>query len=207
MRSIETHLEDFFLFHTENGTAFACLGVRDEFIAYQSVDWHAFRAFIAAHQGNFMSIMLSYDLKNSIESLSSSNNDALGFPELVVVIPQTVYQLTNNAWHLFHGQPSLEMEAFLTQRNCSKSVRTFLRTSNSLPKEDYVQQVESIKNHIALGDCYELNFCQEHVMEVPDGCDYFALYQRLYEATKAPFSTYFNWKNWVMLGASPERFF
>jgi para-aminobenzoate synthetase component 1 len=66
--------------------------------------------------------------------------------------------------------------------------------------------VSLVKRHIQLGDIYELNFCQEFFAENCAVDDYLAVYRKLNNITKAPFSAYFNWQNFAVFCGSPERF-
>ena len=36
---------------------------------------------------------------------------------------------------------------------------------NRISKEEYIQTVQQLRQHILRGDCYEINFCQEFFAE------------------------------------------
>lgn len=70
---------------------------------------------------------------------------------------------------------------------------------------EYLKKVETIRQHIAGGDIYEMNFCQEffaeHVQINP-----LHTFQRLNKRAAAPFSAYLKKNIHYLLCASPERY-
>lgn len=76
---------------------------------------------------------------------------------------------------------------------------------NSITKEDYISTIEKIKQHIQLGDIYEMNFCQEFYAEKAT-IQPTKVFQKLNEISKAPFSCYFKNDTHHLMCASPERF-
>jgi para-aminobenzoate synthetase component 1 len=88
------------------------------------------------------------------------------------------------------GYEDLEIPAFLQQR---------------LSKDEYINTVELLKNHILNGDVYEVNFCQEFYSEnfiADPPC----LFNRLNRINPAPFACFLKHENLYALSASPERF-
>ncbi len=74
-----------------------------------------------------------------------------------------------------------------------------------ISKPDYLNTVEAIRQHIAGGDIYEMNFCQEFFTENAT-MDPVVVFERLNAIGKAPFSTFLRWRDRYLLSASPERF-
>lgn len=76
---------------------------------------------------------------------------------------------------------------------------------DGLGLDQYLERVRLIKEHIVLGDVYELNFCVQAMArgkwESPQ--DYFVM---LGTRSPAPFSAYYQGEGKVMIGASPERY-
>ena len=73
-------------------------------------------------------------------------------------------------------------------------------------KEDYIKNVEKIKQHILEGDVYELNYCIEFFAERAY-LDDTEVYRALNEISPMPFSTFFKDGQYrTLICASPERF-
>lgn len=75
----------------------------------------------------------------------------------------------------------------------------------SITKSEYIKKVNQIKNHIQRGDIYEMNFCfdfyAENVLIDP-----FAIFEKLYAVSKAPFSSLTKIDDLYVICCSPERF-
>ncbi|HEU4607493.1 MAG TPA: anthranilate synthase component I family protein, partial [Chitinophagaceae bacterium] len=74
-----------------------------------------------------------------------------------------------------------------------------------LSREDYLDKVEALQQHIRRGDCYEINFCQEFYLENIHA-DPIALYRRMTAASPNPFSALYRVQDAHLVCASPERF-
>ena len=72
-------------------------------------------------------------------------------------------------------------------------------------KEEYLQRIKKIKQHIQRGDCYELNFCQHFFCDHAE-IDPVNIYQKLSSLSPAPFGALYKLNNNYCLCASPERF-
>jgi para-aminobenzoate synthetase component I len=72
-------------------------------------------------------------------------------------------------------------------------------------KEQYIEAVNALKQHILRGDCYELNYCQEFFSH-PCIIQPLELFTALQEVSPAPFSAYYRLNELYCLSASPERY-
>lgn len=163
---------------------------------------------------------LSYDLKNEIEQLDSGNIDNTEFPCLHFFIPEVILQIENNRLTVFYddscvtkekaetiyhlafdqSSPSNEVEA------ASSFISLYKPTILSrITKQEYINSVNQLKQHIAKGDIYEVNFCQEFFAEnaIINTVDTF---KKLNTLSQAPFSAFYKTNNHYLLCASPERF-
>jgi para-aminobenzoate synthetase component 1 len=141
-----------------------------------------------------------YELKNSVEKLSSSHPKTIDFPPGYFFIPQNVWERNNkNEWVCLKGDapPPNEFQA------AENGPETHLEPVIS--KETYLDHIRSILEHIHYGDVYELNFCQEFVAK-NTSIDPYYRWIKLNELTQAPFASYFQLNHLFQLGASPERF-
>jgi para-aminobenzoate synthetase component I len=73
------------------------------------------------------------------------------------------------------------------------------------PKEEYMKNVEAIRNDIITGKYYEMNYCIEFRSKVQP-VDFLPYFMRLNERTAAPFAAYVKHPDFNILCSSPERF-
>ena len=74
----------------------------------------------------------------------------------------------------------------------------------ALSKTEYLQAVARIKDYIAAGDVYQVNFTQRFEARLTSHP--YRLYQRLRQRSPAPFSCYLNFDSFQVVSSSPERF-
>ena len=153
---------------------------------------------------------LSYDLKNELEDLSSSNSDRLQFPQMHFFQPKWVIVVKGNTVQI-HFPDSLdrkEMHQLFGEimqcqtRDCNNHIQ---KLEAKLTKEDYLQAVEKLQVHIQRGDIYEINFCQEYFAE-DTTLNPVTIFNDLYAISEPPFACYYRYKDCHLMSASPERF-
>ena len=74
----------------------------------------------------------------------------------------------------------------------------------STSRSDYENDVSTIKDYIAAGDCYQVNYAQHFSAEFQG--DSWAAYLHLRKALPSPFSSFLSWDDKALLSLSPERF-
>ncbi|MGY0040600.1 chorismate-binding protein [Pedobacter sp. NJ-S-72] len=74
-----------------------------------------------------------------------------------------------------------------------------------MDKTTYLSKVNELREHIARGDIYEVNFCQEFFAENASINPY-EVYLNLNKLSPTPFSGFFKLSGKYILSASPERF-
>ena len=74
----------------------------------------------------------------------------------------------------------------------------------STTRSDYERDVAKVKNYIAAGDCYQVNYAQHFSAEFQG--DSWAAYLHLRKALPSPFSSFLSWDDKALLSLSPERF-
>lgn len=157
-------------------------------------------------------LSLSYDLKNTIEKIESGNSDGIKFPALTLYTPRYILIKKNNQIS-FGYQPKLDTLQDVKAIIDGLQAVAVIKAPISIPitikarqtKEEYIQAIEKIKQHIAKGDIYELNYCTEFYAENAE-INPIELYLKLNEITQTPFSGFYKNKNNYLLTASPERF-
>ena len=164
-------------------------------------------AFIKLQKGEHIFCMLSYDLKNQIESLSSAHDARVDFPELFCCVPSYVIRVKNGKVEYLKGERNDKTEEILAKFNGDllSDSKQDIQLSPSLTKEEYLDRVKQLQEHIQQGDIYEVTFCQEFYAENAT-VNPFLVYQRLSKLTQAPYRCFVKHGDAYLLSGSPERF-
>ncbi|RTE51879.1 aminodeoxychorismate synthase component I [Arenibacter aquaticus] len=156
---------------------------------------------------------MSYDLKNDIEQLSSSNYDGLRFPDLYFFQPKKIISINGNRvtfqyLNMVDDEIESDFEAIgstmfsrLSDEEHTEGIKIKLR----IFKDDYFKRVSKMLQHIHRGDIYEANFCQEFYAENTK-IDALKTFKKLNSISRAPFSAYMKVNDKYLMSASPERY-
>ncbi|MFO7977728.1 MAG: anthranilate synthase component I family protein [Bacteroidales bacterium] len=154
---------------------------------------------------------LSYDLKNQLEDLDSSNHDGLGFAQIhffrpvILIIPKAgevlIGCLPGFGPFSDPDQVYQQINAFARPSVPSRPVKPVARVS----KARYLEQMEAIHNHIHLGDIYEMNYCVEF-FDRQALIDPYLTYGKLNKLSPTPYSVFYKLDDKYLMCASPERF-
>ena len=154
---------------------------------------------------------LAYDLKNDLEPLTSMNEDGLFFPDLQFFQPKKIIRLKNGLAEFiylseFHSEIDSDFRSILT---CSFHNKQIFQSSGKigkkLLKDQYLQKVNRLLQHIRRGDIYEVNFCQEFFVDNAIIDPWFT-FSRLNDISRPPFASFLKFDEHYALCASPERF-
>lgn len=154
---------------------------------------------------------LTYDLKNDVEDLRSTNPDFVLFPDLYFFQPKKLFFIRGNSleMHYLHFV-SDEMEAdfkgilkFTAQ--VEKEETILPRIHPRIPKETYLDKVSKMLHHIQMGDIYEANFCQEFYAEGAS-INPLTTFEKLNAISSPPFAAFVKLEEHYLLSASPERY-
>jgi len=158
---------------------------------------------------------LSYDLKNDLENVSSKNFDGLNFPDLYFFQPQKLILVGKNRvefryLNMVDDEIASDYEDILQQSTKPKvSVSEGTNKQNPIQarvsKEEYLNKISDMLEHIHRGDIYEANFCQEYYAE-NRAIDPATVFQNLNKISSPPFATFLKLENNYLLSASPERY-
>ncbi len=132
---------------------------------------------------------LGYDLKNAFERLESRFEDRLGFGALGVFEP------------IETGESALDFGQYRSSAEGEKKITLTPRIS----KQQYLDDVRALQEHIQRGDIYEVNYCQEFYAENV-AIDPLDVFSRLLELTDAPHSALVHHQGAWLLCGSPERY-
>ncbi|MCE3278705.1 MAG: anthranilate synthase component family protein [Bacteroidetes bacterium] len=191
--------------------ALLAIGASQEIVikSYESV-FSELQEFYTKNKG-WLFGFLSYDLKNSIEDLSSQNHDGHRFPLLHFFSPKVVILIKNETIHLQFDDNNISADQAQNIYDLTFSDSAQLSTTdkieihNRISKEEYINTFNKIKQHIERGDIYEINLCQEFYSENAE-IDPPAVFNKLDKTSLAPFSAFCKLNEHYILSASPERF-
>lgn len=153
-----------------------------------------------------------YDLKNEIEELSSKNQDGLDMPGMNFFRPRWVFLLDIDTLlvHYFDEEFSEEEIYNLVKSILNIAVPKVKEVNVSeiksrISSEEYLKAVKQLKEHIRIGDIYEVNFCQEFYAE-----DSYIrprqTFRKLMKVSPTPYSCFYRMGEKYLLSASPERY-
>ncbi|MEM9001508.1 MAG: anthranilate synthase component I family protein [Bacteroidota bacterium] len=155
----------------------------------------------------------SYDFKNALEKLESTNHDGLGFPELYFFQPRKVigfkaHMVTFMYMDSVADAIESDFETIVgydvritDHRQQIDHVKIKLR----IHKDEYFDRIAQLQHYIQRGNIYEANFCQE-CYAVDTSIDPLSTYLRLNSISEPPFAVFFRFDDKFLLSASPERY-
>lgn len=162
-------------------------------------------------ENNWKIGFVSYDYKNSIEQLTSQGIDDIGFPEEFFFTPQLIIEFSELELEISYNNQVYNEAALIhllnnlnLQQLEDKQV-TSIKILPRITKDEYLQHVSKLKEHIQQGDIYEINYCQEfyaHQVQLNPINTYFKLNKK----SPTPFSCFVKFNDKYLLCASPERF-
>ena len=147
---------------------------------------------------------LSYELKNAIHHLSSTKEDKVGFPAFFFFEPRFLLQIKGNEL-LIEGENCDGVYKEILQQEIQSTFSSKISIKQKLTREEYIQKIKKLQQHIVRGDCYEVNFCQEFFAEDTE-TDALDLFQKLIVVSPNPFSALYKLDDRYLICASPERF-
>ncbi len=174
---------------------------------------HAFSALkeFANQNKDWIFGFLSYDLKNQLENLKSENFDGIKMPLMHFFVPEIVFLFKKNEVNIgtLKGNEFFGMHEKLWDKASNFTIKTGNRVvaefAHRVKRDDYIRNVEKIKNHIQKGDIYEANYCIEFYSEKAE-IDPVDAYLRLSYNNPAPFSCFYRMDEKYLISSSPERF-
>jgi para-aminobenzoate synthetase component I len=148
----------------------------------------------------------SYDLKNEVENLSTIKEDLLQFPDLYFFQPAHLIFFREDKIIIESvDDPGKIYEEILSVEIRVDHHKAGIEIKQNLSRDEYLQRVAMLRDHLRDGDIYEINFCIE--LFANDALiDPVNTYFHLNEKSPMPFSAFFKLEDKYLLCASPERF-
>ena len=157
----------------------------------------------------------AYDLGRYIENLPEKAVHDIPVPDMAIGIYDWVVVVDHHkrrSWLVTYGhnRNTLDQWQDLTQlfQNSKKRQPSGFNPQtgviSNFDKPSYARAFDRIKHYIREGDCYQVNLAQRFMIEVEgsiwDG------YLQLRKINPAPFASFFNLPELMVLSSSPERF-
>ena len=170
---------------------------------------------------------IGYDMVSYFENIKIKNNDPLNLPETILMRPSLICIFDRlkdefilitpvrakkdisalDAWE--NGKNILsnavnELNAGLEHRNLPVQKDTMLDNNapSNLEKIDFYNSVERAKEYIKSGDIYQVVLSQR--FEIPFKKSSISFYRSLRRLNPSPFLFHFNFKDFFVVGSSPE---
>ncbi|ARV16075.1 anthranilate synthase component I family protein [Polaribacter sp. SA4-12] len=164
---------------------------------------------------------MTYDLKNDVERLSSSNFDGLEFPDLYFFQPKKLIFIKGNDvefHYLRMVDDEIESDFEIIQKFKDLKIEELgfdsaqpdiqqenIKIKLRIHKDEYHAKVTKVLEHIHRGDIYEANFCQEFYAE-NSTINPVEVYKHLNHISEPPFASFLKLDDKFALCASPERY-
>ncbi len=199
--------------YEQNYTNYDAVLAVDAFTCIQT-DYHQGFEKLKEYQNNVNDWIfgyLTYDLKNDVEDLLSTNFDSLGFPDLYFFQPKRIFLFKDNQVEIqYLNCVEDELEADLNSiRHCEEvrrgNLSNEIKIKLRIHKDAYFEKINNMLAHIHRGDIYEANFCQEFYAE-DTVINPLETYNKLNAISNPPFATFLKCNDKFLLSASPERY-
>ncbi|MEP7080203.1 MAG: anthranilate synthase component I family protein [Ginsengibacter sp.] len=160
-----------------------------------------------SHINDYIFCHISYDLKNKIENLKSDHFDPIGVPDYFFFQPQIVFRLNKEEVEIgmLNGQDANNIFEAINSISIPSGFDESVILRARFSKKEYISTVNSLLEHIKLGDCYEVCFCQEFFAE-NFTINPIRVYEKLTSFSPMPFAAFYKFDKNYLLCASPERF-
>ncbi len=197
--------------HDAIPSGYECLAAAGEIANCTAKAGNAFAELkrFSEHQDDWLFGHFSYDLKQETEQSPSLLPDFIQFPDLFFFVPKILIIVRETGieigslesdHHEIFGEIILTA---LPALNNNPAISSAIH--QRIPKDEYLEIIRSLQQHILRGDCYEINFCQEFfaggavLQPAP-------LFQLLSSVSPSPFSAFYRLDEKYLICASPERY-
>ncbi|HMK20176.1 MAG TPA: anthranilate synthase component I family protein [Chitinophagaceae bacterium] len=149
---------------------------------------------------------LGYDLKNEIESVTSSSKSRHRFPDIFFFEPKIIIRLSEKEMEIECEDDAGKIFNEIMQNDERlELINDPVNIQQRVSRKEYIETIEQLKKHILRGDCYEINYCMEFFAE-DAVVDPLSVYEKLSRTSPNPFSALYKLEDKWLICASPERF-
>jgi para-aminobenzoate synthetase component 1 len=151
--------------------------------------------------------VISYNVKNEIEPLTSANPLHVSVPLLHFFIPRKIIfkKKQQPAIFMYDGETEILSGFVFANELLQTERKPSFDFKPSLTKAEYLNAVDKLKQHIQYGNIYEITYCLDFFSEgiLFDGRQ---TYWRLNRLSPAPMSCFYKAGPYELISSSPERF-
>ncbi|MEE4246582.1 MAG: aminodeoxychorismate synthase component I [Kangiellaceae bacterium] len=163
---------------------------------------------------------IAYDFGRQLETILEQNEKKLKCPDLILGYYTTpiiidhhsktarVYRFSDRREDRVGVQKIVERLSSTQNLNGpiepSEYFKLLAPWQSNMTEQQYHEKFQQVKNYLESGDCYQVNLAQRFA--APYQGEEWQAYCHLRQTNQAPFSSYFNYSNGVILSLSPERF-
>lgn len=170
----------------------------------------AFDLLSKFHQNTWLVGYLSYSLKADSEKIADDKPNTQGFAAMEFAEPGCIIYAQGASLVMLYDDKIVSSPKDLLSKiegveTVSEQVTGAVDVKPHVTKAEYIAQVNSLKQHIQLGDIYEANFCMEFSAEGAVINPYHT-FMRLVKASPMPFAAFVKTGGNYLMCASPERF-
>ena len=166
----------------------------------------------------------SYDSIRYIEKIPNKCKDDLKLPDVRLLRPRTVIIHDNLKKKIFYiinvfkdekiksyGNKYLEIKneisdllikSSLSKRNINNNIKDNIKVKSNTTKNKFLKMVNKAKNYIKIGDIFQVVLSQR--FEAKLSKKPLEIYKKLRITNPSPFMYFFNFKDFQIIGASPE---
>ena len=146
---------------------------------------------------------LSYDIKNQIENLESTNPDISSFDSVSFFEPEILIKI-DKEYHCLIGNLPIEEIQNLSLPKEKQLIGNIYYPDRSA----YIKKINDLKAHIYRGDIYEVNYCTKFNFKHLETQDpsVVNIFRNLMNISPMPFSSFYKTGDRYLLSASPERY-
>ncbi len=157
--------------------------------------------------GDWLFGNINYELYNEIEKVAIHKNSNSDFPLVHFFCPRIVISIKNKQATIHTTDNSntnvwQEINSTKSKVELNGNVVNIIPTTN---QQQYINNVNLLKQHIKKGDCYEINYCinfyAENVSLNP-----IHSYLNLKKISPTPFHCFYKYNSQYLMCASPERY-
>ena len=149
----------------------------------------------------------SYAVNQPSSNELKNLNDTVDFPGIFLFHPEILVLLKDCEVTISSANllPASIFKGIISQKKDNSQQAQSVILKPRITRGAYIDKVTQLQQHIARGDCYEINYCQEFYATNAN-IQPAAVYRSLSSISPVPFSSFYKLNNKYLLCASPERF-
>lgn len=148
---------------------------------------------------------LSYEYNHTFHGLDSKKERRSGFDACMFFVPEITIALRKGSRELEITGAGEDIISEILHAGKTMHEKSPVTLHPQVTKEQYIQTVNTLKERIADGDFYEINYCMNFSGQAT-ALNPAEVFEKLVSISPTPFASLFRHHNAWLLCASPERF-